>query len=557
MRGSGRRVLGLVVVAVLVGSVLGSGAGAGAASEGFSDLEAAGVHRSAVEGLAADGVFEGTECGPGEFCPTVAVQRWVMAVWLVRLLDGADPAAVGSSRFADVDGLEWWAPYVERLADLGVTDGCATEPARFCPTETVTRGRMASFLVRAFDLPGAPSAGFADVEGGVHAANIDALAASGVTSGCRTEPLRYCPSWDTTRAQMATFLTRALTVDTVAKSKDADEITRAHNVIVRVVVVGPDWHGFDVRGGWPAAVEVKESESLKYFEVAIWEERSAIHFYEFDNSFDPFGWDSPVKTVTAKRERYVVQRNVGLPERWSPERSTFIRQAFATFTSGLASRYPESAHHLVYQGHGSPGGALFEGHLSYEDSSGMLAHWTSELGFRLGVIDMGGPCNKGSFADLENFCSYSQYYVASDLPNGGYMLDDWTVDKVESSNPDIQYHRLFSDSSDLQEALIGRIDLAQRIYGYARQNMINSKIEQANYLYSCKEFSDFRVAFRTFLRNTNAGYDLSDDLYMFMIRHNASEELHQAFKRVIVHQADNRDFFEWEEEANGMLMPQD
>ena len=102
------------------------------------------------------------------------------------------------------------APYVERLADLGVTDGCATEPARFCPYETVTRARMASFLVRAFGLPVAPSAGFADVEGGVHAANIDALAASGVTSGCRTEPLRYCPSRATTRAQMATFLVRAL-----------------------------------------------------------------------------------------------------------------------------------------------------------------------------------------------------------------------------------------------------------------------------------------------------------------------------------------------------------
>ena len=160
----------------------------------------------------------------------------------------------------------------------------------------------------------------------------------------------------------------------------------------------------------------------------------------------------------------------------------------------------------------------------------MLAHWTSELGSRLGVIDMGGPCNKGSFADLENFCSYSRYYIASDLPNGGFLLDDWTIDKYNSSNPDIQYHRLFSDSSDLREALIGRIDLAQRLYDDARQNMINSKIEQANYLYSCKEFSDFRVAFRTFLRNTNAGYDLSDDLYMFMIRHNASEELLQDFR---------------------------
>ena len=82
-----------------------------------------------------------------------------MAVWLVRILDGADPPPVGVSRFVDVDSSEWWAPYVERLADLGVTGGCATEPARFCPTETVTRARMASFLVRAFDLPSAGRVG--------------------------------------------------------------------------------------------------------------------------------------------------------------------------------------------------------------------------------------------------------------------------------------------------------------------------------------------------------------------------------------------------------------
>ena len=210
-----RRAVGSVVVAVLVGSVLGVDAGAvGAASEGFSDLDAAGVHRSAVEGLAADGVFEGTECAPGEFCPGDAVQRWVMAVWLVRILDGADPAAVGLTRFADVDASQWWAPYVERLADLGVTGGCATGPARFCPTETVTRGQMASFLVRAFGLAGGRSGRFVDTGGSVHEPNIDALAAAGVTAGCTTSgPRRYCPGRDTNRAQMATFLTRGLGVD--------------------------------------------------------------------------------------------------------------------------------------------------------------------------------------------------------------------------------------------------------------------------------------------------------------------------------------------------------
>ena len=54
-------------------------------------------------------------------------------------------------------------------------------------------------------------AGFADVAArSVHAAAIDALYAAGITTGCATEPLRYCPDQPVIRAQMATFLTRAL-----------------------------------------------------------------------------------------------------------------------------------------------------------------------------------------------------------------------------------------------------------------------------------------------------------------------------------------------------------
>jgi hypothetical protein len=86
-----------------------------------------------------------------------------------------------------------------------------SEPLRFCPDEAVTRAEMASFLVRALDLPSAESAGFADVgAGGVHAAAIDALSAAGITRGCLSEPLRFCPDEAVTRAEMASFLVRAL-----------------------------------------------------------------------------------------------------------------------------------------------------------------------------------------------------------------------------------------------------------------------------------------------------------------------------------------------------------
>ena len=178
----------------------------------FEDVSESSTHYSNIEALARLGVFEGTDCGPNQFCPTEPIPRWVMAVWLVRVLDGVDPSA-GLSRFTDLPAGSWWAPHVERLAELGVTVGCSTEPLRFCPHDSVTRAQMASFLTRAFGLPPGPvpGAGFVDVAASnTHYANINAIAAAGVTAGCATGPPRYCPQAATTRAQMATFLNRAL-----------------------------------------------------------------------------------------------------------------------------------------------------------------------------------------------------------------------------------------------------------------------------------------------------------------------------------------------------------
>ena len=180
-----------------------------AAQGGFTDVDSR-SHKANIEALAEMGLFEGTECSEQQFCPNDPANRWTVAVWIVRALDGADPPAVAQSRFADVDDDEWWVPYVERLADLGITVGCTQNPLRFCPDGTVTRARMASFLVRAFDLAGAPSAGFADTGGSSHEANIDALFAAGITVGCKQDPLRYCPNNPVSRAQMATLLRRGL-----------------------------------------------------------------------------------------------------------------------------------------------------------------------------------------------------------------------------------------------------------------------------------------------------------------------------------------------------------
>ena len=219
----GRRLMWAVVVAVVV--LVAGAVVVGAESDSFDDD--GGVHEPSVNSLAAAGVFEGTECGDRLICPDDPLLRWVMAVWVTRALGQAPETLDVATRFVDVDPDAWWVSYVERLADLGVTEGCRTGPLRYCPDSPVTRAQMATFLVRAFGLEAAPSAGFADTEGNTHAASIDALAAAGVTAGCETDPLRYCPDSPVTRAQMATFLVRALNLisdeETITFPVDAGE----------------------------------------------------------------------------------------------------------------------------------------------------------------------------------------------------------------------------------------------------------------------------------------------------------------------------------------------
>lgn len=176
---------------------------------GFDDVPG-GVHRPGIDALRNEGILDGAECGPDLFCPRQPIKRWMMAVWLVRALDGADPDPVPESRFADAGADRWWTPYVERLAELEVTRGCSSGPARFCPYDLVTRGQMASFLARAFDLRSGLPSGFTDTADSTHADAIDAVAKAGITRGCGVFPPRYCPDANTTKEQMATLLARAL-----------------------------------------------------------------------------------------------------------------------------------------------------------------------------------------------------------------------------------------------------------------------------------------------------------------------------------------------------------
>ena len=329
------------------------------------------------------------------------------------------------------------------------------------------------------------------------------------------------------------------------------------NVILRVVFVTEDWMPFH-ETAWSSEVPRKESEVLRFYEAAIWEETESVHLYAFPDDFHPwleYTADIPEDQLIADREQHAISVHGGLPPKQDAgRRSEFLRRVFEDFAAELVELHPDAEHHLLYHGHGAPGGYLFERQLRIDDADAFLASWTARLGRPLGVIDMGGPCNKGGYDDLANFCRHARYYVASDLPNGGYQLDEWTYEKHRETEPEAQYHRIFASADTLEGALVERVDIRRKRYEYARENLTRQQWAQANYLYSCPKFGDFREAFERFLARTSVQSG-SYDLYQLLLDNSAPSELLESFHSVIVHAADNRDFFEWEVAANGMVSP--
>ena len=137
---------------------------------------------------------------------------------------------LGADSFDDVPADHTFADDITWLADEGITRGCnPPSNTRFCPDDHVTRGQMAAFLVRALDLPAAGDQGFTD-SAGTFEANIDALAAAGITRGCNPpDNDRFCPEGLVTRGQMAAFLHRALTMEPPVSATAVDVSVGQHH----------------------------------------------------------------------------------------------------------------------------------------------------------------------------------------------------------------------------------------------------------------------------------------------------------------------------------------
>jgi peptidoglycan hydrolase-like amidase len=181
------------------------------------------AHEYAIVRLAAAGVTTG--CTADRFCPGEHVSRAQTAALLARALrlPSSDVDA-----FSDDDGSVHEGD-INALAAAGLANGCTAGSQRhgvaaaagarpatggaavdtFCPGGTLTRGQMASLLARALELPRSTVDAFDDDDGTEHEDSINRLAAAGITLG--TPSGGFAPGAGVTRAQLASFLVRALT----------------------------------------------------------------------------------------------------------------------------------------------------------------------------------------------------------------------------------------------------------------------------------------------------------------------------------------------------------
>ncbi len=147
--------------------------------------------------------------------------RWYGVMVFVKLC-GADASGfsdIGSSKF--YDDIVW-------LVDEKITAGCSS--TRFCPDGLVTRGQMASFVSRAMDLASTNRDYFVDDNTNKHEANINRFAREEITAGCSES--RFCPDGLVSRAQMATFLSRALDLPVATRDWFDDDDGSSHEAAI-------------------------------------------------------------------------------------------------------------------------------------------------------------------------------------------------------------------------------------------------------------------------------------------------------------------------------------
>jgi hypothetical protein len=147
-------------------------------------------------------------CAAGKYCPSDPVTRGQMAAFIIRALGDFNPPNPSSQRFGDVPPNNPFFAFIDELAARGITVGCG--PESYCPNDLVRRDQMSAFIMRALGVPNPYSTSWQRFE------DVQSNVFFGFIDQLALRGIthgcggnNYCPSDPVTRDQMAAFLVRA------------------------------------------------------------------------------------------------------------------------------------------------------------------------------------------------------------------------------------------------------------------------------------------------------------------------------------------------------------
>jgi hypothetical protein len=117
-----------------------------------------------------------------------------------------------------------YAPDIDWAAEQRIAGNCDAD--MFCTYDPITRAQLASYLARALDLPPSDTDFFTDDNGNAREADINRAAAAGLFAGCAAN--KFCPSGTITRGSMATVLVRAMAAPPTETDYFTDDETNGH-----------------------------------------------------------------------------------------------------------------------------------------------------------------------------------------------------------------------------------------------------------------------------------------------------------------------------------------
>ncbi len=151
----------------------------------------------------------------GHFYPEKPMTREEFAKVIVSVLDLHQPVTTNNSdtiTFTDIQDTRWSAPFISIATENGLLEGKRVNGKLvFDPQTPITRAEMAVILTRAFNLELSVEmevSPFTDAKGHWAEKYIYAVYQQGLVNG--KSPTTYVPNQQTTRAEMAVFLTRVL-----------------------------------------------------------------------------------------------------------------------------------------------------------------------------------------------------------------------------------------------------------------------------------------------------------------------------------------------------------